>query len=42
MRLRLLEEATHAREELRKGEESLEALFVELVGGVQKGELSWL
>jgi ABC-2 type transport system ATP-binding protein len=29
-------------EDLRKGGESLEALFVDLVGGVQKGELSWL
>ncbi len=29
-------------EDLRRGEESLEQLFVDLVGGVQKGELSWL
>jgi len=29
-------------EELRRGGESLEQLFVDLVGGVQKGELSWL
>lgn len=29
-------------EELRKGGESLEQLFVGLVGGAQKGELSWL
>ncbi|GLH74426.1 ABC transporter ATP-binding protein [Geothrix limicola] len=29
-------------EELRRGSESLEQLFVDLVGGAQKGELSWL
>jgi ABC-2 type transport system ATP-binding protein len=29
-------------EDLRQGDESLEQLFVDLVGGVQKGELSWL
>ena len=29
-------------EDLRHGEESLEQLFVDLVGGAQKGELSWL
>ena len=29
-------------EELRRGSESLEQLFVNLVGGAQKGELSWL
>ncbi|HJV49319.1 MAG TPA: ABC transporter ATP-binding protein [Geothrix sp.] len=29
-------------EELRRGRESLEQLFVDLVGGAQKGELSWL
>jgi ABC-2 type transport system ATP-binding protein len=29
-------------DELRKGEESLEAYFVGLVGGARKGELSWL
>lgn len=29
-------------EELRQGGESLESLFVELVGGVRTGELSWL
>ena len=29
-------------DELRKGGESLEQLFVELVGGQQQGELSWL
>ncbi|MBP1772543.1 MAG: transporter, ATPase subunit [Holophagaceae bacterium] len=28
--------------ELRRGGQSLEQLFVDLVGGVQKGELSWL
>ncbi len=29
-------------DELRRGRESLESLFVDLVGGAQKGELSWL
>jgi ABC-2 type transport system ATP-binding protein len=29
-------------DELKKGGESLESLFVELVGGAHKGELSWL
>ena len=29
-------------DELRQGEESLESLFVDLVGGVRTGELSWL
>lgn len=29
-------------DELRRGNESLEQLFVDLVGGAQKGELSWL
>jgi len=29
-------------DELRRGSESLEQLFVDLVGGAQKGELSWL
>ncbi len=29
-------------EELRRGDESLEQLFVDLVGGAQKGALSWL
>lgn len=29
-------------DDLRRGDESLEQLFVDLVGGVQKGELSWL
>jgi len=29
-------------DELRRGGESLEQLFVDLVGGAQKGELSWL
>ncbi len=29
-------------DELRRGEESLESLFVDLVGGVRTGELSWL
>jgi ABC-2 type transport system ATP-binding protein len=29
-------------EELRRGGESLEQLFMDLVGGAQKGELSWL
>jgi ABC-2 type transport system ATP-binding protein len=29
-------------EDLRRGGESLEQLFMELVGGAQKGELSWL
>jgi ABC-2 type transport system ATP-binding protein len=29
-------------EELRRGGESLEQLFVDLVGGAQKGDLSWL
>lgn len=29
-------------DELRRDKESLEALFVDLVGGAQKGELSWL
>jgi ABC-2 type transport system ATP-binding protein len=29
-------------DDLRRGEESLESLFVDLVGGVRTGELSWL
>jgi len=29
-------------DELRRGGESLEQLFVDLVGGTPKGELSWL